>query len=413
MTMNLPKRTRDHRAEAHRLEQTYLACPRPDTLLRAAQAHKAAGDAAMARRLAMEVIEMCDVQPDSVPAWLGRDARGLVAAIDGDQTGVDPGNALGGHIVTVPTGPRRVVITPGGGASVVCRRPETAMDLLEGIVFADSVVTIRVGSSRDESLDRRAAEVAVACLRGDLFGEAGLRVLQALMADHRECQTMSVIESAAAGIAAAMGKNRVVVIGCEALAVHGMERLIERAGVAEDIDAADTPGDIPADAGYRLAVVRADGDARWAEVRCLKTLGAAQHVLVVLSGDRTPSTLADILAVADGVIVGDETPEQIERILAFVLAGHVVLSDSARRLLRGHHPARPQPVSSRTALTPRQEEVAALLVTGAPTKVIAHRLGIAEGTAKIHITQLYRSLGVRGRAAFVAHWLTTGRGMAA
>jgi DNA-binding NarL/FixJ family response regulator len=48
-------------------------------------------------------------------------------------------------------------------------------------------------------------------------------------------------------------------------------------------------------------------------------------------------------------------------------------------------------------LSPRQRQVLALAVRGVPTKLIARRLGIAEGTVKVHLSMVYRALGARNR----------------
>ena len=48
-------------------------------------------------------------------------------------------------------------------------------------------------------------------------------------------------------------------------------------------------------------------------------------------------------------------------------------------------------------MSPRQRQVLALAVQGLPTKLIARRLGIAEGTVKVHLSMVYRAMGVRNR----------------
>ncbi|AWN54298.1 response regulator transcription factor [Methylobacterium sp. 17Sr1-1] len=50
-------------------------------------------------------------------------------------------------------------------------------------------------------------------------------------------------------------------------------------------------------------------------------------------------------------------------------------------------------------LTPRQRDVLALLVEGRSNKEIARRLQLGEGTVKVHMAALLRSLGVQNRAA--------------
>lgn len=50
-----------------------------------------------------------------------------------------------------------------------------------------------------------------------------------------------------------------------------------------------------------------------------------------------------------------------------------------------------------SALTPRQREVLTMLVSGASNKEIATDLDIAEATIKMHVTSIFRALGVKNR----------------
>lgn len=50
-------------------------------------------------------------------------------------------------------------------------------------------------------------------------------------------------------------------------------------------------------------------------------------------------------------------------------------------------------------LTPRQKDVLEALVQGKPTKQIANDLGLSEGTIKIHLKALYKTLNVKNRSA--------------
>ena len=57
--------------------------------------------------------------------------------------------------------------------------------------------------------------------------------------------------------------------------------------------------------------------------------------------------------------------------------------------------------SSLPMLTPRQLEILALLCQGHPNKEIGLRLGLAEVTVKMHVTSLFRTLGVANRTQAV------------
>jgi DNA-binding NarL/FixJ family response regulator len=50
-------------------------------------------------------------------------------------------------------------------------------------------------------------------------------------------------------------------------------------------------------------------------------------------------------------------------------------------------------------LTPRQRQILELLVKGMSNKEMARLLGLGEGTIKVHVGALFRSLGVGNRAA--------------
>ena len=49
-------------------------------------------------------------------------------------------------------------------------------------------------------------------------------------------------------------------------------------------------------------------------------------------------------------------------------------------------------------LSSRQQNIFLLMLQGLPNKAIAIRLGIAEGTVKLHLSASYRVLGVSSRA---------------
>jgi DNA-binding NarL/FixJ family response regulator len=55
------------------------------------------------------------------------------------------------------------------------------------------------------------------------------------------------------------------------------------------------------------------------------------------------------------------------------------------------------PVSSRDALTPRQQEIRNLMRQGMTNKMIASVLGISEGTVKNHISGIFKVLNATNR----------------
>jgi DNA-binding NarL/FixJ family response regulator len=71
-------------------------------------------------------------------------------------------------------------------------------------------------------------------------------------------------------------------------------------------------------------------------------------------------------------------------------------------------PAAPPDREAPLALTPREKQVAELLVEGASNKVIARRLGISVHTAKFHVAAVLEKLEARNRSDAVAIALRDG-----
>jgi DNA-binding NarL/FixJ family response regulator len=57
-------------------------------------------------------------------------------------------------------------------------------------------------------------------------------------------------------------------------------------------------------------------------------------------------------------------------------------------------------IASRS-LTPRETEVVRLVSQGLANKVVATKLGVCEGTVKIHLHSIYRKLHVKNRSELI------------
>ena len=106
------------------------------------------------------------------------------------------------------------------------------------------------------------------------------------------------------------------------------------------------------------------------------------------------------------VLALDEVPPVLAVRLAALLAGipGLRLADAGEAADLAVV-AREQPVvaGADAELTPREQEVLALLAEGASNKVIARRLGISVHTAKFHVGSLLDKLDATGRTDAVAH----------
>ena len=68
-------------------------------------------------------------------------------------------------------------------------------------------------------------------------------------------------------------------------------------------------------------------------------------------------------------------------------------------------PVGPSKRRDRGPLTPREEEVAAKIASGTPSKIIADEMGITEDTLKQHVTHIYNKVGCDNRAGLTEWWM--------
>ncbi|MCX2969807.1 MULTISPECIES: helix-turn-helix domain-containing protein [Streptomyces] len=123
-------------------------------------------------------------------------------------------------------------------------------------------------------------------------------------------------------------------------------------------------------------------------------------------------------------------PESLEELLAAVREIERLLHELLRLLERGRDAAPAPPAAARApvagrgprsapppeapdgsdwrrCLTPRENEILGLLLTGVSNRAISRRLGITERTVKNNLHTVYRKLGVTGRAETIARFLPT------
>jgi DNA-binding NarL/FixJ family response regulator len=153
-----------------------------------------------------------------------------------------------------------------------------------------------------------------------------------------------------------------------------------------------------AGARYGVALDLADLDLRDALAEALEAHPALVAVpagvepdVIVSDHAAAPPDGAAVLRLGGGPLPADSPPELILSATHLLAAG-----------LRLDTPAAPPPGQPPPHLSPREREVLALLVDGAPNKAIARALGISVRTAKFHVTALLAKLRARNRAEAVA-----------
>jgi len=60
---------------------------------------------------------------------------------------------------------------------------------------------------------------------------------------------------------------------------------------------------------------------------------------------------------------------------------------------------------AKAPLTPTEQKVLQLLLTGATEKSIARQIGLADSTTHQHVVAIFRKYGVKSRAALMSLWL--------
>jgi two-component system, NarL family, nitrate/nitrite response regulator NarL len=125
---------------------------------------------------------------------------------------------------------------------------------------------------------------------------------------------------------------------------------------------------------------------------------------VVLSAAADDDLFEAIRLGARGVLLKDMASTLLLRCVRTVHSGgkwieKTVAASSVDRLLRrdaGIH-------ALAHNLTPRELQVARMIAAGLPSKVVAARLAITEGTAKLHLHHIYEKLDLDGRVGLVQY----------
>ena len=124
--------------------------------------------------------------------------------------------------------------------------------------------------------------------------------------------------------------------------------------------------------------------------------------VVVLSGSEARGDILEALAAGvHGYIIKNERTEMVIAHIKQVLAGEIYVPPILAELpaiAANKAAAGDQRKATLDALTPRQREVLALIGEGLSNKEIGRRLTVAEGTVKMHVGTIFRSIGATNRA---------------
>ncbi|EWY41403.1 transcriptional regulator [Skermanella stibiiresistens SB22] len=142
-------------------------------------------------------------------------------------------------------------------------------------------------------------------------------------------------------------------------------------------------------------------------IRQIKALLPKTALVVVSASENGADARQAIDQGAGGFIPKSSSVQIMVSALRLVLAGgvyvpHAMMNSSGSGLTsvpRDHSGSSDQ--SSHISLTQRQRDVLGCLREGKSNKQIAYELGLSEGTVKIHVTAIFKSLGVKNRTQAV------------
>jgi DNA-binding NarL/FixJ family response regulator len=211
---------------------------------------------------------------------------------------------------------------------------------------------------------------------------------------------------------------RVCVVEDETLVRHGIRKLLEL-GDRVEVVAEARDGE---EALARIAETRPDVvvlDVRMPKLdgigvlKALRQRDGAPPCLVLTTFDDREVTLAAIREGARGFLRKDVSLDQLLEAIEALAAGGTYLqpavTESLLRGLDGARRALPSPsLALVEPLTPREAEVLGLMAGAYTNREIAEALGTAEGTVKIHVSNILSKLGARDRTQAVLSALESG-----
>jgi DNA-binding NarL/FixJ family response regulator len=137
----------------------------------------------------------------------------------------------------------------------------------------------------------------------------------------------------------------------------------------------------------------------------LKQRHPAMEIVAITSFVEEDRVAAAIEAGASGFLLKDAEADDLAAAIRAAYAGEVVLDPAvagivARRMRRGRPAASGEAVASAgglARLTPREREVLGGVARGLSNRAIADELGIAERTARTHVSNILAKLGLSSR----------------
>jgi len=128
------------------------------------------------------------------------------------------------------------------------------------------------------------------------------------------------------------------------------------------------------------------------------------RILILTMYNHEEYLFRTIRAGARGYLLKDSPiSDVIDAIRKVMQGGSVLHPDLADKLLSSFRRDRQEKEEGKELLSPREQEVLEAVVKGLSNKEIAEQLFITETTVKLHISNVYRKLGVKSRSQAILH----------
>jgi two-component system nitrate/nitrite response regulator NarL len=196
----------------------------------------------------------------------------------------------------------------------------------------------------------------------------------------------------------------VLIIDDHTLFRVGLKGLLERRGIGVSVvgsgeDGVRLAGQIQPD--VVLLDLRMPGLSGLAVLQRLREAGFGRPVVMLTTSNDEHDLVGSLRCGAQGYLLKDMDPEALVQALHEILAGKTVVTPELATVLAKVVQRGVEDSATHRAqfedLTPRELEILGHLAEGASNKIIARRLGICDGTVKLHVKAILRKLRLSSR----------------
>jgi two-component system nitrate/nitrite response regulator NarP len=138
-------------------------------------------------------------------------------------------------------------------------------------------------------------------------------------------------------------------------------------------------------------------------LRTLRGAGSDMPVIFLTVGLKPSETLEAIQLGINGIVLKHSDPTNLLACIEAISAGETWIDPTIiEQALRERINRDSKSILPNSGLTQRQDELVRLVGQGLRNKQIADRLGLTEGTVKVHLHAIYAKLGISSRAQLMA-----------